>query len=132
MLFVSLICLVAMFFVFKFGLAENKPAELISLDSEELDAMLSKNDEIYLIDLRESELYFKAHIQNAINIPFDQFGLKYKKVPKDKKIILVCHTGRMGTESGQLLLKNGYKEVYNLNGGMAMWNVYKSSINLGN
>lgn len=74
-----------------------------------------------IVDLREPNLYQEGHIQGAILIPFADFEEKYSQLDKNKRIILVCHTGPMGEAAGQFLLAHGYKQVYNLDGGMAAW-----------
>nr|WP_274388689.1 rhodanese-like domain-containing protein [Brevibacillus agri] len=98
---------------------QEKTLQVIS--SETLTEMLEKKMDMVIVDLREPELFAKGRIPTAINIPFVDIKTKYTSIPKDKKIVFVCHTGRMGTESGNFLLQNGYKDVYNLEGGMAKW-----------
>ncbi len=78
-------------------------------------------EDMVIVDLREPELYANGRVPAAVNIPFDKIKQQYFSLPKDKKIVFVRHVGRMGTESGELLLQNGYREVYNLEGGMAKW-----------
>lgn len=74
-----------------------------------------------IVDLREPELFEEGRVPNAINIPFAEINEKFTSIPTDKKVVFVCHTGRMGVESGNLLLESGYKDVVNLDGGMARW-----------
>nr|WP_254551038.1 rhodanese-like domain-containing protein [Brevibacillus sp. MS2.2] len=74
-----------------------------------------------IVDLREPELFEERRVPYAINIPFAEINEKYRSIPTDKKVVFVCHTGRMGVESGNLLLENGYMDVANLDGGMAKW-----------
>lgn len=91
------------------------------IDSDQLTQMLPQSNEMVIVDLREPELYEKGRVPNSINIPFAEIGEKYTSIPKDKKVVFVCHTGRMGVESGNLLIENGYRDVSNLDGGMAQW-----------
>lgn len=91
------------------------------INSEQLQSMIVQEDNLFLIDLREPELYKEGKINNSINIPFAEIEKRYSTIPKDKKIIFICHTGRMGMDSGNLLLENGYRNVYNLEGGIAKW-----------
>lgn len=85
----------------------------------ELKAGLDENT--IIVDLREPSLYKKRHIQGAVLIPFADFEKEYSQLDKDKRIILVCHMGSMGEAAGQFLIKQGYKQIYNLNGGMRAW-----------
>lgn len=79
------------------------------------------NEELQFVDLREKELYDKGHIPGAINIPFEDFQQRFTELRKDKGVILICHTGRMGEESADFLLKEGFTDVANFGGGMAVW-----------
>ncbi len=118
---VSLVALVAAVSIFVMYLFNMQEKTLQVISSETLTEMLEKKMDMVIVDLREPELFAKGRIPTAINIPFVDIKTKYTSIPKDKKIVFVCHTGRMGTESGNFLLKNGYKDVYNLEGGMAKW-----------
>lgn len=79
------------------------------------------NEEVEFVDLREKELYVDGHIPGAINIPYEEFQQRTDELSKDKRVILICHTGRMGVESAEFLVKQGYEGVANFGGGMAVW-----------
>ncbi|BDH61498.1 rhodanese-like domain-containing protein [Ureibacillus manganicus] len=105
--------------------SSNKDSETISelqtVDTKTLTKMIDSKENMVIVDLREPELFATSRVPGAINIPFDEIQSRYTELPKDKDVIFVCHTGRMGTESGNLLLENGYKNVFNLEGGIAEW-----------
>jgi rhodanese-related sulfurtransferase len=79
------------------------------------------NANVTVVDVRERELYEKAHIPGAINIPFNEFEERYTELNKTEKIIFVCHGGPMGEETSEFLIEKGYKNVANLKDGMASW-----------
>lgn len=101
--------------------SQKEPSALQLIDTAKLTTMLQRKDDMVIVDLREPELYGKERVPGSINIPFESIQQRFAELPRDKKIVFVCHTGRMGTESGNLLISKGYKEVYNLEGGMAKW-----------
>ncbi|OXS54940.1 hypothetical protein B1A99_24470 [Cohnella sp. CIP 111063] len=98
---------------------EEKSLQLV--DTLKLTAMIKSQENMVIIDLREPDLYGTGRVPGSINIPFEQIENRFQELPKNKKIVFVCHTGRMGTESGNLLLSNDYSQVFNLEGGMAKW-----------
>ena len=75
-----------------------------------------------ILGLASSYEFSAGHIKGAINIPYDDAKPRIVKelAPKDR-IVFVCHGGPMGDELGKMLVKNGYKDVYNLAGGMKKW-----------
>ena len=56
-------------------------------------------------------------------IPYDQTAQQLSKDPADKtaKIVLYCRSGRMSAIAAQELVKAGYTNVWNLEGGMIAW-----------
>ncbi|KGA97925.1 MAG: rhodanese-like domain-containing protein [Bacillaceae bacterium] len=79
------------------------------------------NEYVEVVDLREVELYKEGHISGAINIPYEEFQDRYNELNQEKRIILICHTGRMGVESADFLVEKGFDKVANFGGGMAVW-----------
>lgn len=102
-----------------------KAAEHKVITGTELETMMKDGSAIVIVDVREPELYTQGHVPGAINIPYDDDPQKQKEIlkqlsPKDR-IVFICHGGPMGDELGELLMKNGYKDVYNVKGGMRKW-----------
>jgi rhodanese-related sulfurtransferase len=58
-------------------------------------------------------------------IAYDQTAQQLSQYPTDKnaKIVLYCRSGRMSAIAAQELVKAGYTNVWNLDGGMAAWQV---------
>ncbi|WP_035668670.1 rhodanese-like domain-containing protein [Halalkalibacter akibai] len=90
------------------------------IDQEEV-LMEVGNEYVEVVDLREVELYKEGHISGAINIPYEEFQDRYNELNQEKRIILICHTGRMGVESADFLVEKGFDKVANFGGGMAVW-----------
>lgn len=56
-------------------------------------------------------------------IPYDQTTQQLSKYPADKnaKSVLYCRSGRMSSIAAKELVKAGYTNVWNLDGGMFAW-----------
>lgn len=122
LLYLSVVCaLIAVLAIYGFSASKSGNPSLQSIDTQKLTEMINDKDNMVIVDLREEELFAAGRIKGSNNIPFADIQSRYAELPKSKKIVFVCHTGRMGTESGTLLLEKGYKQVFNLEGGMAKW-----------
>ena len=68
-----------------------------------------------IIDLRDHYLYQKQHIQNSINIPFQDFE-KTSLNPQTPTYFL-CQSGQIAKQLSLQLNKEGYHTAY-INGGI--------------
>ena len=80
-----------------------------------------------IIDVRTKQEFQLGAIPNAINIPVDEMRQRINEVPKDKPICIYCLVGLRGYLAQQILIGNGFENVYNLSGG---YKIYKTIISL--
>lgn len=60
--------------------------------------------------------------QTDLFIAYDKIAENLDQLPaKDAPIVLYCRSGRMSTEAAQVLVEQGYTNVYELDGGMGAW-----------
>ena len=81
---------------------------------------LSKKNKFQLIDVRTNDEFNTNRLRNAINIDFyDSLFLKrFKKFDNEDNILLYCRSGRRSLIGAEILVKNGYKKIYDLKGGV--------------
>ena len=96
--------------------------EINEIDSDELTEFLQINDAI-LLDVRRADEYINGYIENSINIDYIsyEFVTNTERLDKNKPIILYCRSGRRSYLSAIKLSENGFKEIYNLEGGIISW-----------
>jgi rhodanese-related sulfurtransferase len=85
-----------------------------------VEELKDKNNLIYL-DAREPKEFNVSHIKNAIQVGFDHFKIQnVTSTVKDKNatIVVYCSIGVRSEKIAEKLLKSGYKNVYNLYGGI--------------
>jgi rhodanese-related sulfurtransferase len=66
------------------------------------------------IDVRTNEEFLQSNAAGSINIPINEIGNNLNKIPKNCPIILCCASGSRSGMAKIILLKNGYKNVYNI------------------
>jgi rhodanese-related sulfurtransferase len=94
------------------------------VSAEEVKAMIeAKKQDFVVVDVRPVPvLYKKGHIPGAIYIPTQDVlqPENLRKLPKDKKIILVCVTGQTQNLPVVALRALGY-DAWTMKFGMASW-----------
>ena len=98
--------------------------EFKSITSAQLANMLNENKDFFLLDVRESfELFSLGKIDGVVNIPIGELTSRINEIPADKNkgIVCICASGNRSYEAAHYLVKNGYKNVMNLEGGTYGW-----------
>jgi rhodanese-related sulfurtransferase len=86
----------------------------------ELKTMLDNKDFVFI----NVHIPFAGNIASTdLSIPYDQIAQNLDKLPSDKnaRIVLYCRSGRMSAIAAETLVKQGYTNLWNLDGGMAAW-----------
>ncbi|GEK29964.1 hypothetical protein KZO01_02730 [Kurthia zopfii] len=89
---------------------------------ENLDSISSDS---LVLDVREEVEYAFGHVKGSISIPFGQLFDNLSQLNKDKTIYVICRSGQRSDLACQMLQKNGFDEVFNVEQGM---NGYKGLI----
>ncbi|SEA27487.1 rhodanese-like domain-containing protein [Psychroflexus halocasei] len=87
-----------------------------------------KSDDVQIIDVRTPKEYKNGHIKNSTLINFfdDDFKEQLSKLPEDKKILVYCRSGNRSGKASEILENLGYKNIYDLKGGMLLWEKAKT------
>lgn len=87
----------------------------------EAKSLIETRKDLLLVDVRSPEEFQGGTLPGATLIPFWDFAKGRYDLPKDKPILLICAVGGRSLACGQLLASQGYREVYNLKGGLDAW-----------
>jgi thioredoxin len=79
---------------------------------------------VQLLDVRTPGEYKTEHINNATNVNWngDDFVSKAEKLDKTKPVFVYCKVGGRSAQAANKLEELGFKEIYNLDGGIMKWN----------
>lgn len=94
-----------------------------SLKPEEFAQKVGNGTEVQLVDVRTPEEFGEKRIKGAVNINVDDpaFETQMAKLDKSKPVYLYCLSGGRSSTAADWASKNGFKEVYNLDGGIRNW-----------
>lgn len=86
-----------------------------NVTGSEFEKLAAEKTDAVVLDLRDAKDFEKGSVENAVNIPMDEFEAKASEQLKDKnqEILLYCNTGTRTSEASQILEKNGYTNVVN-------------------
>jgi rhodanese-related sulfurtransferase len=92
----------------------------LNITPVQLAQMLKTKDFMFI----NTHIPYEGEIEKTDTfIPYDQVMLLLKNHTSDKsaKIVLYCRSGRMSAIAAQELVKAGYINIWNLDGGMIAW-----------
>lgn len=94
------------------------------MDSAEARAYITERPEgtYTLLDVRQMREYEESRIPGATLIPLPQLSDRLKELDPEKPVLAYCAIGGRSRAAVQLLAGQGFKEVYNLRGGIKAWN----------
>ncbi len=77
---------------------------------------------VVFLDAREKPEFDISHIRGALWVGYDTFQWrKVAKLPKNQKIVVYCSVGYRSEKIAEKLVKMGFKDVFNLYGGIFAW-----------
>jgi rhodanese-related sulfurtransferase len=85
-----------------------------------LARMLEKKD----FPLINVHIPYEGEIEGTdLLVPFNQVEANLAQLPADKhaKVVLYCRRGSMSVTAARALVKLGYTDIWNLDGGMIAW-----------
>ncbi|CAL1521591.1 HesA/MoeB/ThiF family protein [Chitinophaga sp. MM2321] len=92
-----------------------------SLSVEQLQEWLQKEDGLMLLDVREDDEWEICHIPEAVHIPMGQVLHRIAALQPEAPVAVLCHYGMRSRAVGQRLVELGFKQVYNVEGGINAW-----------
>lgn len=90
---------------------------------DEFNTLLQSKKDGILLDVRTPAEYSDGHLANATNIDFRdaRFDDAIGKLDKNKPVLVYCLSGGRSSAASEKLVAAGFKEVYNLKGGITSW-----------
>lgn len=98
-------------------------SKITNITPMELQMRLDMGEELFILDIRNKEEFLSGHISGATNVTRDLMEFKVEGlVPdKDAEFVVNCKSGGRSALAVEQLMRMGYTNVLNLDGGMLAW-----------
>lgn len=79
---------------------------------------------VKMIDVRQPDEYTGelGHVPGSELMVLDTLPDHLEKLPKDQSVVFICRSGQRSAKATAYAQMNGFKHVYNMQGGMLLWN----------
>ena len=83
----------------------------------------SNNEQALIIDVRDLADFKKGHIPQSESIPLNELDSRSDHLKNSNKpyIIFYCQTGVRSQDAAKKFVKLGFKNIYQLSGGIDAW-----------
>lgn len=109
---------------------EAKALKMIS--PKEAQALVSKDPQVKLLDVRSASEFSEKHIQGSINVPIGMISSKIKDLSQsEQSYITFCRTGNRSPMAADMLLQAGIASIKVMQGGITAWQKQKLPVIMG-
>lgn len=96
-----------------------RAATYTTVPVQDLRAAQEKGE--YVLDVRTDAEYQEGHVPGAVLLPLADLGTRMTEVPKNRPVYVICRSGSRSAQASAQLVKAGYTQVINVDGGMNAW-----------
>jgi monothiol glutaredoxin len=97
----------------------NEPARVRGMKPAELRTLLDKGDAFKLIDVRTDQERGIATIKGGVAL--DEVEHELEELDRSTPLVFYCHHGMRSATAAERFVREGFKKVYNLEGGIDAW-----------
>jgi rhodanese-related sulfurtransferase len=121
-----LITSIVIFSIATTGFGGMKRGTLKDVSPDEAYELIQKRNgssDFVILDVRTPGEYEGGYIEDALNIDFynDGFKSELRELERDKAYLIYCRSGNRSGRTLDMMKQLGFKEVYNIEGGMLKW-----------
>ena len=100
-----------------------KSLVITTIEADLFEQTLNRTPNPQLIDVRTPQEYSEGYLPGAIlmDIKAASFDSLIRTLDKTRPVFVYCRSGRRSLEAANILEKNKFEVVYNLDGGINAW-----------
>ena len=91
------------------------------LKPQDLHRQMQAGTAPIVVDVRLPSEWMALRIGNVLNIPINKLFSDSKRLSRDMPVLTVCNSAYRSSMGASVLLKQGFKEVFNMEGGSEAW-----------
>lgn len=95
---------------------------VVTISVGDLKAQIDHKETLLLLDVRSTEEYANdGHVAGSTLIPLPELARRARELPTDRSIVCICRSGNRSTSACDLLARQGFTQLRNVQGGMIAW-----------
>src|SRR5437773_10021742 len=91
------------------------------ISATQLHEMITRGQEVALVDVREPFEFEIARIPNSQLIPLGTIPERLTEIPRTETTVVMCKTGLRSARAIEFLRREGFENLRNLDGGLDAW-----------
>jgi rhodanese-related sulfurtransferase len=95
--------------------------EIQEIGPEEAWREMQARPEIQVVDVRDPESYRAYHVPGARSIPLAGLPRRVGELDSSRPVYVLCMKGKLSQEGAQVLLEEGFAEVFTVARGTEGW-----------
>jgi rhodanese-related sulfurtransferase len=101
-----------------------------NLNSDEFEKAILNSTNRILLDVRTPAEHNASHISGSLNMNVndENFIKQIERLDKTQPVYVYCLSGGRSSTAAAILIENGFKDVYNLSGGISKWKSENKSV----
>jgi rhodanese-related sulfurtransferase len=104
------------------GAMGSASAAAVKISVADLKGQLDRKETLLLLDVRSAEEYANdGHVAGSTLIPLPELERRLRELPTDRPIVCICRSGNRSTTACDLLARQGFTQLLNVQGGMIAW-----------
>ena len=85
--------------------------------------MLEKDPQLFLLDVRSPEERSLATVEPSRLVDQELASEILNTWPAERPLILICHVGQRSLQAAEFFTQKGFRNVYNMIGGIDAWSL---------
>jgi rhodanese-related sulfurtransferase len=91
------------------------------ISAGELKSLQDGAQELILLDVREPWEYQTCRIEGSTLVPMNTIPARVHELDPATETVVICHHGARSFQVASYLERNGFSNLYNLQGGVNAW-----------